>query len=153
ARFLGETKAKCVLVGARPGQFPTLNAEYLPWNEATESDLLARLSVGLCPLADTSWNRGKSGYKIIQYMAAARRTLASPVGIAADLVTEGDTGFRCVTADDWYNTLMRLYHDRARCASMGAHAQQIAARKYDTAVVAAQLYDLFVTATKSSAAS
>lgn len=143
ARFLNETGAKCVLVGARPNQFPSLKADYVPWSEATESDVLSRLSVGLCPLADTPWNRGKSGYKVIQYMAAGRATLTSPVGIAASLVENGATGFHCVTPEDWYNTLTRLYRERAVCASLGARAQEIATQKYDTAVVAAQLYDLF----------
>ena len=143
ARFLNETGAKCILVGARPNQFPNLKAEYIPWSEATESDVLSRLSVGLCPLADTPWNRGKSGYKIIQYMAAGRATLTSPVGIAARLVENGTAGLHCVTSDDWYNNLMRLYRDPAECTALGARAQEIAAQKYDTAVVAAQLYDLF----------
>jgi glycosyltransferase involved in cell wall biosynthesis len=150
ARFLTETSTKCILVGARPGQFPNLNAEYVPWGEGTEADVLARVSVGLCPLADTAWNRGKSGYKIIQYMAAGRATLTSPVGIAAGLVEQGTTGFHCVTPDDWYTKLIQLHGDRALCASLGAHAQQIAARKYDTAVVAAQLYDLFAAAKSST---
>ncbi len=148
ARFLNETGAKCILVGARPGQFPGLKAEYVPWSEAMESETLSRLSVGLCPLADTAWNRGKSGYKIIQYMAAGRATLTSPVGIAASIVENGATGFHCVTPEDWYNNLKRLYSERTLCAALGTRAQEIAAQKYDTAVVAAQLYDLFAAIAK-----
>lgn len=148
ARFLNETGARCILVGARPNQFPSLKADYVPWSEATESGALSQMSVGLCPLADTPWNRGKSGYKIIQYMAAGRATLASPVGIAAQLVENGATGFHCVTSDDWYDNLMRLYREHALCATLGARAQEIAARKYDTAVVAAQIYDLFAAVAK-----
>lgn len=148
ARFLNETGTRCVLVGAAPNQFPGLKAEYVAWSEATEADVLSRMSVGLCPLADTPWNRGKSGYKIIQYMAAGRATLTSPVGIAASLVESGATGFHCASPDDWYSHLVRLYREPALCAALGARAHEIAAQKYDTAVVAATLYDLFAAIAK-----
>ncbi len=147
-RFLAETGAKCILVGARPNQFPGLNAEYVPWSEAVEADALGRMSAGLCPLADTSWNRGKSGYKIIQYMAAGRATLTSPVGIAASIVTPGATGFPCVSPEDWYGNLMQLYRNPTLCASLGARAQETALREYDTAVAAAKLYDLLSAAAR-----
>jgi glycosyltransferase involved in cell wall biosynthesis len=143
ARFLRETGARCLLVGVRPDQFPNLPAERLPWSEDAEGAQLARIAVGLCPLADTAWNRGKSGYKIIQYMAAARPSLVSPVGIAADLVDDGQTGFHCRTEDDWYRALMRLYRERDMRLAMGARARTLATTRYDTAVAAAEIARIF----------
>ncbi len=142
-RFLTETGARCVLVGVRPDQFPDIPAERIPWSEDSADALLTRMSVGLCPLADTEWNRGKSGYKIIQYMAAGRPSLVSPVGIAAELIADGLTGFHCRTPHDWYQGLMKLSRDVELRASCGHRAQDIAATTYDTAIAAEQIHAIF----------
>ena len=142
-RFLTETGARCVLVGVRPDQFPEIPAERVPWREDSEDALLTGMSVGLCPLADTEWNRGKSGYKIIQYMSAGRPSLVSPIGIAADLIADGLTGFHCRTPHDWYQGLMKLYRDADLRNACGARAQDIAATTYDTAIAAEQIHTIF----------
>lgn len=142
-RFLNETGARCVFMGVREDQFPEIKATRLTWSEAGEVLFFASISVGLCPLPDTPWTRGKSGYKIIQYMAAGKPTLASPVGIAAQLVREGETGFQCSSPEQWYERLKELRQDMARTASFGHGAKSIAASEYDTAVTAGRLYKIF----------
>lgn len=148
-RFLAETGAACVLMGADDRQYPDIPAERLPWSEAGEDRFLPAISVGLCPLDDSPWTRGKSGYKIIQYMSAGRATLTSPVGIAGDLVKRGLTGFHCKTADEWYTALMTLYRDPALCAAQGAQARKLAEESYDVAVAAKALHQV-LTATQIS---
>ncbi|MBM3514538.1 MAG: glycosyltransferase family 4 protein [Alphaproteobacteria bacterium] len=142
-RFLAETNSKCILVGVKPDQFAALPAERLAWNEAGEAGALARLSVGLCPLPDTPWHRGKSGYKIIQYMAAGKPALVSPVGIAADLTVPGETGSHCRTDDEWYAALMTLFRDANLRAEQGRRAREVAVARFDTAVVAENLARIF----------
>ena len=141
-RFLAETGAACALMGADERQYPDIPAQRLPWSEAAESAFLTGLSVGLCPLDDSPWTRGKSGYKIIQYMGAGRAALTSPVGIAADLVESGVTGFHCRTADEWYSALMTLYRDPALCARQGQTARTRAQARYDLPVAADALYEI-----------
>ncbi len=143
ARFLRETDAQAIFIGMEPSQFPDLPGQRIAWSEASERDTLPKLSVGLCPLDDSPWTRGKSGYKIIQYMAAGRPTLTSPVGIAADLVEDGATGFHCRTPDDWYRRLHQLYADRALLKAQGAHSRTIAGARYDSAVAANELHGIF----------
>ena len=82
--------------------------------------------------------------KIIQYMAAGKPALVSPVGIAHDLVAHGESGFHCTTEDQWYDSLMQLHQDSALCASMGANAQSQAQDKYDTEIAANRLCKVFV---------
>jgi glycosyltransferase involved in cell wall biosynthesis len=139
-QFLAETKAQCMLMGADERQYPDIPAVRRPWSEAGEETFLPGLSVGLCPLDDSAWTRGKSGYKIIQYMSAGRPALTSPVGIAADLVESGSTGFHCRTAEDWHSALTALHGDPARCAAMGAAARTLAEARYDTRIAAAVLH-------------
>lgn len=143
ARFLSETHAHALFIGMDEKQFPDLAGERIQWSEAAERDALPRLSVGLCPLDDSPWTRGKSGYKIIQYMAAGKPTLTSPVGIAADLVEDGVTGFHCRTADDWYRRLCQLHADENVLTTQGDSARARAQSRYDSAIAAAELAAIF----------
>ena len=142
-QFLSDYQAKCIFIGVGRDQFPEIPADRVTWSEAVEVEVLPRLSVGLCPLDDTPWNRGKSGYKIIQYMASGKPALASPVGIAAEMIDHGVTGFHCATPDDWYSYLVQLYKDADLRASMGKCALSEAKSRYDTAPAAAALYKIF----------
>nr|NKB43484.1 glycosyltransferase [Alphaproteobacteria bacterium] len=143
-KFIAETGSNCILFGAGEA-VPDIEADRLPWSEAGEAEFFSQVSVGICPLEDTAWNQGKSGYKIIQYMAAGKPALVSPIGIASELTIHDKTGSHCRTEDDWYAMLMRLYNDDALCSSMGARAQAEAEEKYDTAIAAEQLRQVFET--------
>lgn len=142
-RFLNETQAPAHYIGMEANQFPDLPGRRMPWREDDEAKVLAHLSLGLCPLDDTPWTRGKSGYKLIQYMAAGRAALTSPVGIAADIVEDGLTGFHCATPEHWYQRLMDLYRDPQLLARQGQRGREIAVERYDVRVAAQQLYEVF----------
>lgn len=142
-KFLAETGARCILVGAGEEVVPDLPAERIPWSETIEADVLSRITVGICPLEDTPWTRGKSGYKIMQYMAAGRACLVSPVGIAADLIAPDQTGSHCRTDDDWSDALKRLFDQPEKATRMGQAARAEALKKYDTKVAAARLAEVF----------
>ncbi len=141
-RFLRETGSKAIFIGMDESQFPDLPGERIAWSEAAEQAALPRLSVGICPLEDNPWTRGKSGYKIIQYMAAGKPTLTSPVGIAADIVEDGVTGFHCQTADDWYRRLLQLHDTPSALAAQGAESRRRAETKYDTAIAAGAIHHI-----------
>jgi len=143
ARFLSESGAHAIFIGMEKNQFPELAGERIAWSEEAERAALPRLSVGLCPLEDNAWTRGKSGYKIIQYMAAGKPALTSPVGIAAQIVEDGRTGFHCLTPDDWYRRLHQLSAHSELTAALGAHGRLTAESKYDTRLAAAKLRGIF----------
>ncbi len=145
-RFLAETDASATFMGMDAPQLPDLPGTRVPWREAAEPEFMAGISVGLCPLDDSPWTRGKSGYKIIQYMSAGRAALTSPVGIAAQIVRAGETGLHCRTGDDWYNGLMSLYRNPAQCAAFGAAARNDAVKIYDTRIAANALCDILTDA-------
>lgn len=75
---------------------PDFDCEFIPWSPATEVDALRTASVGIMPLADDEWTRGKCGFKLLQYMACGLPCVASPVGVNAEIV--GETG---VVGEDW----------------------------------------------------
>ncbi len=111
---------KLLLVGARPGfRVPGIETQVVEWREDTEVDLLREMDIGIMPLEDNEWNRGKCGYKLIQYMGAGLPTIASPVGANMDIVVAGVTGFLAQTVTDWAEAFVRLLGDAQLRHAMG----------------------------------
>lgn len=109
------------LVGADrlPEGLATGSVELRPWAEETEANDILAFDVGIMPLDDTEWERGKCGYKLLQYMAAGRAVVASPVGVNPEIVDPGVTGFLARTPEDWRSALGRLRDDPALRQRMG----------------------------------
>src|SRR5438874_1070790 len=89
------------------------------WSESTEVAELQRFDVGIMPLRDAPMERGKCGYKLIQYMACGRPVVASPVGASRQIVEHGTNGFLASTAAEWVAAL-RALQDPALRRRMGA---------------------------------
>lgn len=96
-------------IGATPEiNNPNLNIEFAPWSEETEIDLLAECDIGIMPVPDTSFTRGKCGLKLIQYMACWLPAVASPVGANCEIVADRETGFLAATDEQWFEKLSAL---------------------------------------------
>lgn len=92
------------------------------WTEATEIGDVQSMDVGIMPLLDRPFERGKSGYKLIQYMACGLPAVASPVGVNVQIVEDGVNGFLASTAQEWRDALGSLLDSaqlRARLGSAG----------------------------------
>lgn len=96
-----------------------VEVECIPWTEASEVAAIAECDVGVMPLSDSPWERGKCGYKLIQYMACGLPVVASPVGVNIEIVKEGENGWLAGTADDWVERLQHLLTDQAARERMG----------------------------------
>ena len=118
------TIANATVVGDR------LAVEHVPWSEAGEAEALARGDIGLAPTPDDRWTAGKSGFKIVQYMATGLPTIASPVGANADIVADGRTGLLPAVTDAWPDAIARLVADVPLRAAMGAAARQAVLERY-----------------------
>ncbi|MEX0718799.1 MAG: glycosyltransferase family 4 protein [Planctomycetaceae bacterium] len=105
-------------------EFARLPVIRVPWSEATEAAEVATCDIGLMPLSDDLWSRGKCGLKILQYQAAALPCVASPVGVNRELIQEGVTGFTATTAAEWLANIERLIDDPAARHRMGAAARE-----------------------------
>lgn len=100
------------------------NASYFPFSLAKELDDLRSIDIGIMPIPDNEWTRGKCSFKAIQYMALGAPTVASPVGMAADVVQEGKNGFLASTPDEWYSSLESLIADQNMWHRMSAYARK-----------------------------
>jgi glycosyltransferase involved in cell wall biosynthesis len=87
---------------------PALGVKGLAWREETEVEDTAELDIGLMPLPDDSWTRGKCGFKALLYMSLAIAPVVSPIGVNADIVEEGVNGFIATTDDEWVAKLSML---------------------------------------------
>jgi len=90
-----------------------------PWSEASEAAEIAAADIGVSWLPDDLWSRGKCGLKILQYMAAGLPVVANPVGVQAEMVVHGETGFLARSALEWSTAVGRLAHDPALRARLG----------------------------------
>ncbi|QEY59397.1 glycosyltransferase family 4 protein [Pseudomonas sp. C27(2019)] len=94
-----------VAIGANANDFVGTPVEAWPWTEITEVSSIQQLDIGIMPLTDSPWERGKCGYKLIQYMACAIPVVASPVGVNCEIVREGENGMLAGSIDEWSSAL------------------------------------------------
>ena len=108
--------------------------EILPWTEATEVALIQSMDIGVMPLPDTPWARGKCGYKLIQYMACGLPVVASPVGVNRDIVEHGVNGFLAESDDEWRAAIKKLLNDPDLRRRMGAAGRKKVEEQYSLQV-------------------
>ncbi len=106
------------------------------WGEDTEVDSIRRLDIGIMPLEDGPFERGKCGYKLIQYMACGLPVVASPVGANAVIVEHGINGFLATTPAEWETTLRTLAADPALRRRLGEAGRAKVEREYCLQVTA-----------------
>lgn len=121
------------VIGAGPAAVGIDGVEAMDWAEAREIADVQAMDIGIMPLVDDAWARGKCGYKLIQYMACGLPVVASPVGVNRDIVTEGETGYLASTSSEWVAALERLLADRASGRAMGAAGRDRAVERYSLA--------------------
>jgi hypothetical protein len=90
------------------------------WSEEGEAPFIQSLDIGIMPLTNSPWARGKCGFKLIQYMACGLPVVASPVGVNCDIVENGENGFLAETDKDWYESIKILLNDKDLRLRMGS---------------------------------
>ena len=119
-----------------------LRVENVPWSYEAEGRLLAECDIGIAPLPDTPYTRGKCGFKVLQYMAAGLPVVTSPVGVNADYVRPEETGLHAATAEEWVAAVKRLAADPALRERMGRAARARIVQEFDFAVLAPEVCGL-----------
>lgn len=137
-------------------RFATMGAEAPPidgiesvsraWSEEAEGPFLAGIDIGIMPLTDDPWSRGKCGYKLIQYMAAGKAVVASPVGVNSEIVLHGETGFLSDTDEQWIEALTTLRDNPSLRQRMGEAGRRIVEERYSVDSVAPSICRILQTA-------
>jgi glycosyltransferase involved in cell wall biosynthesis len=111
-------------------QWGDVAVERVLWNSATEAQSLAGAHIGVMPLTDDAWSRGKCAFKLLQYMAAALPCVASPVGANTEAVLDGFNGFHATDVDEWERSLERLIVSPQLRADLGAKGRAHVQERY-----------------------
>jgi glycosyltransferase involved in cell wall biosynthesis len=144
------TGAQVRLIGAGAAALPGVPVDAEAWVEATETARIAAFDIGIMPLADGPWERGKCGFKLIQYMASGLPVVASPVGVNQRIVEPGVHGFLASSEQEWAQALTTLVRDASLRARLGAQGRSRVETSYSTQVVAPRLARLLFQAAGAS---
>ena len=124
-------------------EMPGVEVEFRPWRAESEVEDLADLEIGIMPLPDDNWTRGKCGLKALQYMALGIPTVASAVGVNTEIVEHGVNGFLAASEEAWIQSLGRLLEDRGLRQKLGAAARQTVLEKYAGGPTARRVAEVF----------
>jgi glycosyltransferase involved in cell wall biosynthesis len=116
-----------------------LEVEKKEWSSTEEIKDLHSFDIGLMPLSDDAWTRGKCGFKLLQCMAVGLPVVCSPVGMNREIVTDGVEGFWAGSENEWIGKLSTLIQDYELCKSMGKKGRNKVEEKYSLAVNAKKM--------------
>lgn len=139
-----------VVAGTRLPALPGVPFDFVPWSAEGEAGALAGLDVGLYPLDDTPWTRGKCGFKALQYLACGVPCVASPVGVLREIVRPGATGLHAVGTPEWVEACAKILRDADLRARLGAQGRALVEERYSVARVAPLIADAVASAVQSA---
>jgi glycosyltransferase involved in cell wall biosynthesis len=85
--------------------------DFIKWNKESEVEDLLKIDIGIMPLPEDDWTKGKCGFKALQYMSLGIPAVASPVGVNTEIIDNGENGFLCQSEEDWLQCLEKLISD------------------------------------------
>jgi glycosyltransferase involved in cell wall biosynthesis len=129
-----------------------LEIECRPWSEDSEVREIQDFDIGLMPLFDTPWERGKCGYKLIQYMACGVPAVASAVGMNSEIISTGKNGLLAQKPADWLSAIRALCLDAGLRGQLGAEGRRTVENKYSLQVTAPRFVNIFQQALTSTLA-
>jgi glycosyltransferase involved in cell wall biosynthesis len=134
---------KMVVVGGGGFTVPGVEVEHRPWRSASEVADLSDFDVGIMPLPDAEWERGKCGLKALQYMALGVPVVVSPVGCNTQIVEHGRNGFLAASDTQWEELLGRLLEDAALRRRLGDAGRRTVEGSYSAAIQAPRVAAIF----------
>ena len=132
-----------VVGSATPVRAAGLEVLQVPWALSREVEDFQRCDVGVYPLWDDDWCRGKCGFKAIQFMACGVPVVASAVGVNQEIIRDGVNGFLARTQEEWVEKFRRLLTDPPLRKRMGEAGRQTIEERYSVAVCARRVVDTF----------
>jgi glycosyltransferase involved in cell wall biosynthesis len=117
----------------------------IKWSEKTEYDEINNSDIGIMPLPDNPFEKGKCGYKLIQYMSCSLPVIASPVGVNKKIITNGYNGYLCSDKKEWCDALIELLNNKEKRRIMGQNGYEIIKKEYSFEVYKKKYFDLIFT--------
>jgi glycosyltransferase involved in cell wall biosynthesis len=146
AQFLNTfSDSRLVIVADKPPRFKKIRKHiFFAWNRVSEIEALKTFDVGIMPLTDDEWSRGKCSFKMLQYMAAGLPVVVSPVGMNRDVMRQLEgKGIMPVSEVQWFEALSFLYNNPGIASAWGSYGSQIVEKHYSIPKIAARLAEIF----------
>jgi glycosyltransferase involved in cell wall biosynthesis len=118
------------VISDKPLQLEGVVVENEPWRLETEQANLSSFDIGIMPLWDSVWTRGKCGYKILQYMGVGTAVVASDVGVNNEIIRSGENGFLARTEEEWVSTIGSLIENAEQRKTFGLRGRELVEARY-----------------------
>lgn len=145
-----EGNVRLMVIGATDAGLSDVDVVYVPWSSEKEVENMQLFDVGIMPLLDSPWEKGKCGFKLIQYMACGLPVVASPVGVNREIVDEQYNGFLASSTQEWVEVFTRLKQDKQLRQQMGDKGRTKVEQQYALQVTAPKLASLFSSLVKKA---
>ena len=122
---------------------PFKSLRFVPWSKETEIQDLLQFDIGLMPLTDDVWAKGKCGFKALQYMALCIPVLASPVGVNTIIIDDHINGFLCDSTTEWEENIQTLIEDQELRKRMGEKGREKVVQHYSVESNSSNFLSLF----------
>lgn len=136
-------KFRLRVIGTPNYDLKGVNTEVMQWRPESEIDDLGAIDIGLMPLPDEEWSRGKCGLKALQYMALGIPTVCSPVGVNSTIIQNGENGFIAGSRDEWVAVLKKLLHDAELRRRVGRAGRATVEKGYSAKSQAPRVLEVF----------
>jgi glycosyltransferase involved in cell wall biosynthesis len=132
-----------IFIADRTPQLNLTRLIFINWSKESEIEDLLKIDIGIMPLPDDEWTKGKCGFKALQYMSLGIPAVASPVGVNAEIIVHGENGFLCQSEEDWLQYLEKLIIDANLRKKMGIEGREKIISNYSVASNASTFLGLF----------
>ena len=130
------------IISDRKPQLKLSNVEFIKWKKETEIEDLLSFDIGIMPLSDDDWARGKCGFKALQYMALKIPCLASDVGVNSEIIQNGVNGYLCSSKEEWEAALVELIQNKGVRASLGEAGRRSVQERYSVTSNSSNFFSL-----------
>jgi glycosyltransferase involved in cell wall biosynthesis len=131
------------VIGTPSYECPPVDVEAMRWRADTELEDLSEIDIGMMPLPDDRWSKGKCGLKALQFMALGIPTICSPVGVNTDIIQDDQNGFIAGTEDEWVEKLTRLLRSAELRRRLGDAGRATVEEKYSAITQTPRVYEIF----------
>jgi glycosyltransferase involved in cell wall biosynthesis len=131
------------VIGTPTYELGGVEIEATKWRSETEVDDLSGIDIGVMPLPEDLWSRGKCGLKALQYMALGIPTICSPVGVNSQIIKDGDNGFLASTDSEWIDRLTMLLRSRELRTRIGLAGRKTVEERYSAESQVSRVYSVF----------
>lgn len=134
---------KVHIIGSSVSPFKVFKPNLIKWSEETEIEEIKKFDIGIMPLNDSPWERGKCGFKLIQYMGCSLPIVGSPVGVNSEIIEHNINGFLVATIEEWKKSFEVLIKDKYLRNRLGEEGKEKVKKFYSKNAVRNTLLKIY----------